>query len=266
MLRAEGLALNFMVLNCCFKSCRGRDKVPVIQNRRSAMLAALSMCALSPVAFAANSYLAVDLSAPAYTASAAMGVSNTEQVGFGLSGAQYHALLWNGSASTVVDLHPGSGYSYSQAAATNGSIEVGYALPTTAGAQNQASMWTGSASSFVNLNPANFSTSQATAVAGTQEVGFGSGTATSSNYHALLWNNSATSFTDLNPSGFTSSHATGTNGVKQVGYGTKTAGNAIHALLWSGTAASFVDLNPSSFTTSVATAKPITPAAKPAAT
>jgi hypothetical protein len=219
----------------------------------SAALPMAFVAALFPrLANADALYTAIDLSAPAYTFSLANGVTETQQVGSGLLGAQYHALLWSGSASTVLDLNP-SGFQSSQIAAITGSVQVGYGVPSGVGASNHALMWNGSATNFIDLNPANFSVSQATAVSSTQEVGYGSGTATSNNTHALLWNGSASGVIDLNPTGFTSSHATDIDGTREVGFGVKTTGGTTHALVWSGSASSFLDLNPISFAASVAT-------------
>src|SRR5689334_8510936 len=55
--------------------------------------------------------------------------SDSIQVGYGYgptTGDNTHALLWSGSAASVVDLHP-NGYSISEALATNGTQQGGYA-------------------------------------------------------------------------------------------------------------------------------------------
>lgn len=95
---------------------------------------------------------AVDLTPPGFDGSAAEGVSNAGQVGFGwnkAAGGSYnmaHALVWNGTAASAVDLHPflsGLGLvfinSHAQAIADDGSM-VGYATDTNN--TNHAILWT----------------------------------------------------------------------------------------------------------------------------
>src|SRR5262245_61405655 len=67
---------------------------------------------------AAAEYIAIDLHPSGFTSSEAFGVSGGQQVGVGAgpaTGGQIHALLWTGSAASVVDLHP-SGFTSSEAA------------------------------------------------------------------------------------------------------------------------------------------------------
>jgi len=55
------------------------------------------------------SYIAVDLNPSGFTESAAEDISGTQQVGQGsgsATGGNGHALLWNGSAASYIDLHP----------------------------------------------------------------------------------------------------------------------------------------------------------------
>ena len=163
------------------------------------------------------------------------------------------AFLWNGSAASAVDLNPNTVTNASEALATDGANQVGYAVP---GSYANAFLWSGTAASYVNLQPNGFVASMADDVNGGEQVGYGSPSGTdpdlsldASNVHALLWNGTAASFVDLNPDGWVLSKALGTNGTQQVGAGliTEEAGQLFptgnyQALLWSGTAASYVNL------------------------
>ena len=167
-----------------------------------------------------------------------MGIAGGEQVGLSLSKIDrpgpVHALLWRGSASSLVDLNP-NGFSASWANATNGAIQVGAGSVVNVINGWHALKWSGSADSVVDLDP-NGVRSEARGVAGDQIVGHGliDGSA-----HAMLW--TSRGVVDLNPSGFAGSFANATDGVQQVGMGT--IGGQNHALLWSGTAGSAVDLH-----------------------
>ena len=175
-----------------------------------------------------------------YFSSEARGMAGTQQVGSGqlTEQAQPHALLWFGTAESVIDLNP-SAFTGSVAYSTDGATQVGSA--TNAANQTHAALWSGSAATLVDLNPTIAVASVAFAISGGQIVG-------SVDTHAFLWNGSAGSTVDLHPSGFNSSVAKGMNSIagKQVGYGFNTSsgpGASIkHALVWSGTASSSVDL------------------------
>src|SRR4051794_27713937 len=124
---------------------------------RSLLVSAVVLCcaAASLRAGLAPSYQFVDLTPPGYLSGLVLGAHGNEQVGEAqTTTSSSHALLWHGSASSVVDLHPASGiFASSTAIATNGSRQVGSGfLP---GPQNvpHALMWTGSAASVVDLNP-----------------------------------------------------------------------------------------------------------------
>ena len=73
--------------------------------------------------------------------------------------AIFTALLWSGTASSVVDLNP-SGFSNSEALAISDGLEVGYA-------DSDAALWSGSAAGFVNLSqflPASLTNAEATGI------------------------------------------------------------------------------------------------------
>jgi autotransporter-associated beta strand protein len=100
---------------------------------------------------------AIDLNPSGFTFSNAGGVSGTQQVGTGYgpsTGTDQngfpldHALVWNGTAASAVDLNP-TGFSQSYANATNGSIQVGYGYENN---DNHALLWSGTAASAFDLN------------------------------------------------------------------------------------------------------------------
>jgi len=165
------------------------------------------------------------------------------------TGNKTHALLWNGSAGSVVDLNP-SGFPASHAYGTDGTQQVGWG---NAPGGDDALLWSGSAGSAVDLNPSGFTISRAVGVSGTQQVGFGDDGADDV---ALLWNGSAGSAVNLNPTGFLRSYAYGTNGTRQVGYGEgPSTGYNNNALFWSGGTGSYIDLQsalPATFVSSEA--------------
>ena len=199
----------------------------------------LSLCIAAMIFFSSYAmgvtYKAIGLSG-GFNESQALGNSGTQQVGYGqgsVTGNQPHAMLWNGSANSYIDLNP-SGFSSSWALGTNGSQQVG-------NAGQHAILWNGSANDYIDLNPKGFYQTEARGICGTQQVGTGL-TSTLSPIYALLWNGSATDYIVLNPSGYLAAEAYGMSGTQQVGYGY--TGNRDHALLWNGSATDYVDLNP----------------------
>ena len=192
-------------------------------------------------------YIFIDLNPSGVPFSLANGVSGGQQVGSGNIGGASHALMWTGSADSVVDLHP-SGFTLSDAYAVSDGQQVGRGFT---GGQPHALLWTGSADSVVDLHPSGFTDSVAVGISGDQQVGYGR---TGGQFHALLWTGSADSVIDVHPEGFTSSLAQGVSGGQQVGYGYLPDGRH-HALLWTGSADSVVDLHtflPPQFTSSIA--------------
>jgi hypothetical protein len=154
-----------------------------------------------------------------------------------------HALLWSGTAASVVDLSPTNiSFDNTFAYGTDGTNQVGYGHNNSGNTSSHALLWSGAANSAVDLHPASgFTDSFAEGVGGTQQVGYGYTSGTFA-IHALLWSGTAASVVDLNPAGYNDSSAYSTNGIKQVGYG-QDATFQSHALVWSGTAASAVDLS-----------------------
>jgi hypothetical protein len=188
-------------------------------------------------------YQAVILHPSGFYRSQAFGVCDGQQVGSGdIIDGNNHALLWSGTAESIVDLHP-SGFSSSQAFDVWGGQQVGYGG---GGTENRALLWSGTAESVVDLHPVGFSWSFAFGICDGQQVGSGG----TSSDHALLWSGTAESVIDLHPSGFARSQAFGICDGQQAGYGE--TGGYDHALLWSGTVESVIDLHPSGFTSSQA--------------
>jgi hypothetical protein len=136
-----------------------------------------------------------------------------------------HALLWTGSAGSVVDLTP-AGFFEALAYGVGGGQQVGDGFISSVGWH--AVLWRGTAQSAVDLHPGGFSESHARGVAAGRQVG--SGVIAGGGSHALVWSGSANSVVDLHtflPPGFGSSEAHGIDG----------SGNVIgsadgHAILW----------------------------------
>jgi hypothetical protein len=179
-------------------------------------------------------YVAIDLNSSGYAGTTGYGIGGREQVGDGNG----HALLWRGSASSVVDLHP-DGFNSSGATAASGGMQAGWGY-TTSGQNQHALKWAGSASTVVDLDPTGiWARSEALGISGDQVVGLGRMTDPGP-LRALLWTSSGV--VNLHPSGYNVSTATATDGVQQVGHGD--LHGYVHALLWMGSANSVVDLNP----------------------
>jgi hypothetical protein len=174
--------------------------------------------------------------------------------------APYHALLWRGTATGVVDLHP-KGFFQSYAYGISGGQQVGYgghANPANDSYVDQhALLWRGSAASVVDLNGDYTGSSVAWGVSGGWQVG--SGTVPEGKFgrvHALMWHGTAASVVDLHPSGFFSSEALAMSGNQQVGYG-RESGDCIGpppntALVWRGNSGSVVGLIANNLTRAVA--------------
>lgn len=192
-----------------------------------------------------------------FSTSEATGTSGTQQAGYGwTTGGYRHALLWNGSAGSYVDLHPG-GFNESQARGIYGTQQVGYGHDLGTSSYH-AYLWSGSAGSCVDLHPSGFYASCAFGTNGTQQVGFGGEFGIDyygnifvySEASALLWNGSAEDYINLHPDGYSYSLGMGISGSQQVGYGEYDGDD--HALLWSSSAGSCVDLHPSGYSWSKA--------------
>jgi hypothetical protein len=152
--------------------------------------------------------------------------------------------MWQGSAESVVDLHP-TGYDWSAAWGTDGSVQVGQGGPGPGYPfQPHALMWTGTAASVVDLHPAGFDISTATDVDAGRQVGIASHYPDMGQHRdeAHLWSGSAASAVSLHPPGYVHSEARAIAGNYQAGLA-YTPEFVSHAMLWKGTAASALDLH-----------------------
>jgi len=185
----------------------------------------------------ATEYTFIDLNPPGVPSSVANGASSGQVVGASEGG--FGALLWSGSAESVVYLNP-SGYTGSGANGTSGGFQVGWG---DTGAGWHALLWSGSAESAVDLHPAGYTDSWANAVSGGTQAGVGH-PAGESNAHALLWRGTASSVVDLNPTwlGWGYSEALAADGDVQVGVSATDRYGYVRAVLWSGSAESMVVL------------------------
>jgi hypothetical protein len=223
--------------------------------KQFSVLVVIGFLVLSTSAFA-QQYRVIDIS-PAGSSLVLEGIGGGQQVGMGVypgqPGSGNRAVMWSGSASTMVDLTPPF-YTYGNAKAAANGVQVG-TLATTfqqlpqeqTVADYKATMWRGSASSFVSLHPAGFAQSWANCTTGIEHGGYAKvSTASTDPTHAMLWLGNAMGAIDLAPYGQTSVVNGCAPGV-QVG----TVGN--RAAIWFGSAASYVDLHPRfGFTSSVA--------------
>jgi hypothetical protein len=167
-----------------------------------------------------------------------LAVSGAFQVGRAYNndiGGDDHAMLWNSTAASAVDLHP-IGFANSRAEAVSGDSQVGSGfLP---GASTHALLWHGSAASVVDLNPAGFDFSMAHGVSGNMQVGNAAGPTAPLHGHAMLWHGTAASAVDLHVflSGLGPTFAQSvandiTENGSIVGYATDTSGRN-YAVLW----------------------------------
>lgn len=135
-----------------------------------------------------------------------------------------HACLWHGSAASFVDLHPPTGVRWSEALATDGTLQGGYGLFEPG--WSQAILWHGTAESFVNMSPPGTASRIRSMAAGVQA---GYATFLGSD-HAALWRGTPQSFVDLHPPGARNSKLYATTGTLHGGYVSFTGSG--EACLW----------------------------------
>ena len=85
----------------------------------------------------------LDLNPAGYFWSYGVGIHGNRQVGYGnntIYSNIYHALLWSGSADTVVDLNPGASYN-SSARNIHGNQVVGYYKGPSTNGDLHAALW-----------------------------------------------------------------------------------------------------------------------------
>jgi hypothetical protein len=196
--------------------------------------------------------------------SQAFGMGDGQQVGCGnflvragkgtLQQGPNHALLWQGTATSAVDLHLNSGFDETCAVGVSQGRQIGTG---TKGRNTLAILWSGTGKSVISLHPdKGFINSAGLAISGAQQAGWGLTAAflepgverfPISRFHALLWTGNKATVVDLHPVGgpFKDTQALGVGAGKQVGYGfdSQNGTGAQTALLWSGSVASMVNLN-----------------------
>ncbi len=161
-----------------------------------------------------------------WTRSSAMAIDGNRQYGYYYVGtSSWHAVLWEGTVATAVDLHP-AGYWTSLIYGAGDGQAVGTA-------DSNAGLWVQTAAAFIDLNPAGATSSTALAA----HQGLQSGSASN---RAALWAGTAGSYFDLGstvPPEYSTSNAEdfeiapdGTITVVGSGYNTVTARN--EALVW----------------------------------
>jgi hypothetical protein len=127
----------------------------------------------------------------------ATGTDGVQQVGEGAVGIGFHALLWNGPGSAVIDLNPGPAWKFSMACAVDDGHQVGSIAGTATSDAPHAALWTSTAASWVDLNPSGYSQSNACSVHAGVQVGSGAPSAAPWTRRALAWQGSSASVTDL---------------------------------------------------------------------
>jgi hypothetical protein len=103
--------------------------------------------------------------ASGYSESAAVSIDGDRQAGWGLVSGNRHALMWSGTADSVVDLHP-AGYLSSMIHGASGGRQFGSAvrLVTAVDRPQYAMVWDDTAGSAINLGellPAGYGNSYA---------------------------------------------------------------------------------------------------------
>lgn len=176
----------------------------------------------------------------------ALGVGGGKQVGYDIKG-ELNAVMWSGSAKSMVSLHPLRGFDASVASATDGATQVGYGgvdvqiFVEKRGRRvrfNYPLVWTGTAASAQMLSLGGYRDGYATAVKGTEICGYGSvgipaGPITA--YHAIAWTGTNHTFVDLHafvPAGYTSSRASGVDAQGNISGTITTSAGASHAVIW----------------------------------
>jgi hypothetical protein len=157
-----------------------------------------------------------------------------------------HALLWEGTAKSLIDLHP-AGWDASYAMGTDGKRQVGWRERHTGQTGQFATMWSGTAKSWVDLHNPAFFNSAALGIRGNEQVGAASVEPSGQIHHAVLWRGTAKSIVDLNPVGSLISVANATDGKQQVGETRSPKQGSPRAALWNGTPESYVDLHPAGY-------------------
>jgi hypothetical protein len=197
---------------------------------------------------AASNPVITNLNPTGFDQSVVQATDGIHQVGFGssttLTGGNMHALLWNGTPGSYVDLNPsqlGVTSSYGEGVAGNEEVANGDTASGTIGL-----LFTGSAASAVNLTPTQLGAT-GSFVYNTDGVHQSGVAIMGNNGVAVVWTGTAGSAVefDATAAGLLGGNVNGTGGNQEVGDGgASRASNGTHAVLWNGTAASAIDLTP----------------------
>jgi hypothetical protein len=146
-----------------------------------------------------------------------------------------HAVLWNGTLESRIELLPGT---FSECYAVRGTMQVGAAY-----VNDHAATWNGTPASFMDLHPAGAQFSVAYATDGLLQGGaafvpFGQSTSA----RASIWNGTPQSWIDLHPLTLRTSYVYGM--VPGIQVGEAFDGLVNRASMWRGTQASWIDLTP----------------------
>ena len=169
----------------------------------------------------------------AYASSEAFGVYGTNQVGYATTTSTpstQHAMLWNGTAGSAVDLTPAN-VTGATAYAVDSAVQAGCGVVAPATSAH-ALLWQGTATSMRDLNPAGFTDSCVRAAHSGVEAGYGH--ASTGALHAVAWGGTAKSAMDLQqfmPSTYTQSQAYAIDSLGNI-IGTATSSTGTHAVMW----------------------------------
>ncbi len=212
---------------------------------RGCLHASIAIAVLSAATWASADWSYIDLIPSGFDVSnrsMANGDYSGHQFGYGngaSTGYRDHALMWSGTANSLVDIHPDA-FENSQILMAGDGHEVGFARPSGTN-ESHAIEWN-SDGSYTELNRAGYTYTAAYSISGDQVVGQGE---LNGSRRALLWNTASSAPVDLTPISSADCAAYGVENGVQVGYSTN------HAMRWTGSASSAVDMHPPGFSSSV---------------
>ncbi|MBL0869572.1 MAG: hypothetical protein IBJ18_03230 [Phycisphaerales bacterium] len=184
-----------------------------------------------------------DLHPEGFSGSYAFSARNGQQVGYGFIGQGNRALLWTGSAASMVDLTA----SYMDSATltdTDGQFQVGGAITPNSEGSSVAFIWNGTAESAVQIHPVILAESYAYAIRDGRIAGTGS----DFDFMQLgvYWPSATAEAILVRPSGYDETSIVDIVGPWAVGTGTGFAtGGPRHAILWDPiNLANSVDIHP----------------------
>lgn len=211
---------------------------------RSFVLASMAMPVLLGVPSApAQNWIAVSLHPPGATSSTVNGLDANRQAGSAVFNGRTEAIVWSGSATSYINLHPNNLVDRSWASGfVNGDPVGTIDRPTSGTLPRRAVRWAanGPGISYIDLMPENCQQSTIWGAGGGQMCGWAqyqSGPAPGG-----YWSTDYASFVPLNALGAMRSYAAGCGGGQQVGWAVFS--NQSRASMWSGSSATYVNLQP----------------------